>query len=237
MFGWDDVAVAGIGLFGHLFGAGKQAKAAKEAAAIEAAAQKYSADLQAKATADTLAFTRGQAQNAWQNSEVDRRGNYDQWAARERRVGSIGALVGLGPREIPGFVSGVDPQFGGAPGPSSSQGAPTAPTGPTGINWTADPAGLTAQLTDFFTKRGVAPTEVPYWVSKAGELVARGKQINNPGYADQRLNAAEIFGGGGGGAPTSRPAVRPIAAYMQTPFAPVPIAPGVPRVGSVGSYF
>ncbi len=81
--------------------------------------------------------------------------------------------------------------------------APTAapPAGaPQGINWGADPQTLTQQLTAYFASKGVPPTEVPYWVSKAPELVQRGQELGNPGYADQRLGAADILGGGGASA-------------------------------------
>ncbi len=81
--------------------------------------------------------------------------------------------------------------------------SPVAGGAPQGINWGADPQTLTQQLTAYFASKGVPPTEVPYWVSKAPELVQRGQELGNPGYADQRLGAADILGGGGGSsAPT-----------------------------------
>lgn len=53
-------------------------------------------------------------------------------------------------------------------------------------------------LQAFFSAHGVtpAPTSIPYWLSKRAELDARGQQIGNPNYANDRLAAAdEIIGG------------------------------------------
>lgn len=86
---WGAVAGAGIGLIGQIFGARSQAKATREA----------------------LDFQKQQAQNSYLNNEVARRANYDQWAARSRRIGSIGEALGYGAREIPAYVAGVNPYY------------------------------------------------------------------------------------------------------------------------------
>lgn len=104
---------AGTNLFGNLFGAWMQGNAADKAAAAEAAAVKYAAELQDAAGKRAEQFSREQAENAFLNNEAARRGNYDLNAARERRLGFIGDEVGLGPREIPGYVPGVDPHYTG----------------------------------------------------------------------------------------------------------------------------
>lgn len=124
MVPWRDIYSVGSNLFGNLFGAYKQGEAADKSAAIMAASAKYSADLQAKAAADSLAFQYGTAENAYQNNEVSRRGNYDMWRARERRLGTIGEEVGLGPREIPEYVGGVDPHYGTVGGAAAGVPAP-----------------------------------------------------------------------------------------------------------------
>lgn len=101
MFGpWGTVIGAGFDLFGTLFGANKQAESSR-----------YAADISSRDNAAALAFMKRQAQNAYANSEAARRANYEQWAARERRLGSVGRLLGWGPREIPAYVPGVDPRF------------------------------------------------------------------------------------------------------------------------------
>lgn len=226
---WGALIGAGVGLFGNLFGAHQQSKAASEAAQIEAAAQKYAADLQAKGQADALAFTKGQAENAYQNSEAARHGNYDQWAAAQRRIGSIGSLIGMGPREIPGYVAGVDPNFTGTGAPAGPSGAPAgaAPA----VN--ANNGDIGQQISAFFKSRGVADSETPYWVQKWAEFGAK-----DPAYFNKRLAAADIFGGGGGGQATTpgRP-IGTVGSYLQTPYAPVPITPGLAMPGAVGSYF
>lgn len=109
-------------LIGGLAAAGGQAAGAKigananrDAAAQSTAAANHAADLQAEANRQAIAFEREQAQNAFLNSEAARRGNYDQWAAREARLGSIGAALGYGSRPVPGYVPGVDPHYTGGP--------------------------------------------------------------------------------------------------------------------------
>lgn len=66
------------------------------------------------------------------------------------------------------------------------------------VDWSAPPGVLSQQLNAYFTKHGVSTHETPYWVSKAPELVARGREINDPNYASTRLSQSEVFGGGGG---------------------------------------
>ncbi len=113
-------------------------------------------------------------------------GNYN-WIYNEANLGGAPS----GPTNTPGSPN-YDPTQ-----PSLHQPLPGAAPAGGAIDWTADPATLTQQLTAFFASKGVPPTEVPYWVSKAPELVARGKEINNPNYAMDRLNAADSLGGGG----------------------------------------
>lgn len=86
---WGTVIGAGIGLVGSLFGAHSQSKANKEA----------------------ITFQKQQAQNSYLNNEVSRRANYDIWAARERRLASIGQALGYAPREIPAYAPGIDPMY------------------------------------------------------------------------------------------------------------------------------
>lgn len=136
---WGAVIGAGLGLFGNLFGAHEQASSANHGADLQAQAARYAADVNARAQAEALAFLRSQSENAYQNSETSRHGNYDQWAARERRLGSIGEALGYGNREVPGYVAGVDPKFVGSGATdgamAASGGVPTygANTGATGM--------------------------------------------------------------------------------------------------------
>jgi hypothetical protein len=93
-------AEAGLGLLGNWLGGRAQAKASR-----------YAADLQDQGSLRSLDFLKSQAQNSWQNDEVNRRANYDQWLAGERRVASVGRALGYGQREIPAYVPTVDPRF------------------------------------------------------------------------------------------------------------------------------
>lgn len=175
--GWGTLAGAGIGLFGSLFGASEQSGAATAAANINAQAQeqiaqmnanaqKYAADLAAKSSAAGLDFSKAGAENSFQNNEVSRAGNYDQWAAAQNRIGSVGKLLGFGDRVIPAYRPGVDPQFtgsGGAPSPIVNGTVPTSlgnlsdPNAWMGL--VSDPTKLSAFV------KGVAPNLSPGLVS------------------------------------------------------------------------
>lgn len=251
---WGTMIGAGTQLFGNLFGAHQQANSAREAADVIAAAQKYSADLQSKAAADALGFTKNQAQNAFQNNEVARRGNFDQWVSSRQRIGSVGALLGWEPPTTPAYVPGVDPKFSdpGAPtAPSVGQaltgGAPTAPGGGQG-----GAAALKALL-----DQGVDPqSAVTQFNQKYGRTTGNEAVYYDPsqhgGVATIGLPDAYLAKPGGswditqrGGAPAAQTpySTGSIGSYLSTPtpFMPVPITPALAmptpyRPGSVGSY-
>lgn len=126
------IIAAGIAGGTSIVGAKMQSGATSRAVNAQTAAANRAAELQAQSTREALAFERQSAQNAYANSETSRRGNYDQWAARERRLGSIGELLGYGTREVPGYVAGVDPRFTdpstGAPPTTGYVAPPTLPT-------------------------------------------------------------------------------------------------------------
>jgi len=223
---------------GTVYGAKKQSRAATDSAKLQTDAANHAADLQAKAAAEALAFQRQQAEADFQNSEASRRGNYDQWAAAQRRLQTLNDLLGLGPREIPDYVPGKDPNLDttGAPGGATTPPGTTPPTGQgagaTGVDWTSP--NLAAQLSAYFKSRGVADTEVPYWVGKAPELVARGREIGNPNYANERLAAADIFGGAKpttAPKPTTSPYSGTVGAILAPPYKRQVIAPATPMSG------
>lgn len=249
------LAIAGAASAGtSVYAANKASSTAKEAANTQAGAANHAADLQSKAAADALAFQKQQAEVDFQNSELARRANYDQYAAGRHRLDTLGGLLGQGPQTVPDYVPGKDPNFAG-PAPAGSVNGTTAPTtgapgsvnattsatGP--INWTAPPDQLSAQLSAYFKSKGVSDQETPYWVGKAAELVARGQELNDPGYADRRLSQANVFGGGGGStAPSATTA--PPGSINATGYAPMtagPITPAIqpPKVsyqpGSIGA--
>lgn len=111
MANWKDYFDIGSNLFGNLWGAHAQSSAANRGADMSAEAMRYAADLNARAQADSLRYLQQQGGNAFANAEASRHGNYDQWAARERRLGSIGEMLGYGSREIPAYVPGVAPTY------------------------------------------------------------------------------------------------------------------------------
>lgn len=240
---WGAVIGAGIGLFGSLFGAHMQSQAASESAQIEAAAQKYAADLAAKANADTLAFTKGQAENAFQNSEASRQGNYGMYAAAQRRLGSVGQLIGAGPREIPAYVPGVDPNFTGG---ASTGAAPTGGADPKIAafiqQWQQDPAHPASE--------GIAPLATA--IAQQFPGVSRYMYGQTP--SDNELNIGgqkyKVLGGenspaaywyqpGMNDAAPGASRLGSVASYLQatpTPYAAVPVARALQMPGSVGSY-
>lgn len=123
---------AGASIGSNVIGAKMQSGAARRMADTQTTAANYAADKQEAASLRAEAFQRQMAQNAYQNDEAARRGNYDllaatrrdeydRYAATEGRRGSIGALLGMGPRNIPAYhmpayVPGVDPGFEGGSG-------------------------------------------------------------------------------------------------------------------------
>ena len=97
------------------------------------------AEIQAQSTRETERFLREQAQAAWRDSEATRRGNYDQWAAMQRRIGGFSAGLGYGQHEIPGYVGSPDPGFMSGGGPGGPASGPMLPPG--------DPRGARAPFT------------------------------------------------------------------------------------------
>ncbi len=232
-----------------VYGASKQSGAAQEGAQAVADAQKYAADLQAQGAAQALAFTKGQAENAFQNSESARQGNYGQYAAAQRRLGSVGQLVGFGPREIPAYVPGVDPNFTGAPAsaamPSVGQatGAPPPASASTSANL-SDPSAWMSLVSNTpalssWVQQGLGPTASPdlvnYYIGKIkGQPGANPtEQAGSANYWMQKLQSDPNVTGR-----AAAPAVASVGSYLSTPYqapyAPTPITPGLP--GSVGSY-
>lgn len=198
------------------------AKKQDQARDATTSAANYAADLQAKQNADALAFSKAQAENAFQNNEAARHGNYDQWAAAQRRLGALGDLIGAPTREIPAYVPGVDPGFTG-----SGATNPAAPSGSSSMpNVNVGGGDIGQQISAYFKARGVADSETPYWVQKWSEF---GQ--NDPAYFNQRLSQADIFRGGSP-APTSIASsykVPPVNAYLGTPYASTPVTPALPN--------
>lgn len=230
---WGAVAGAGATAATGIYGANKQAGAANDAARLQSDAAKAAATQQDAAAQRAEAFQRQQAENEWRNSERVQRANYEQQRARLGTIAQFGSQYGINGIAMPDYVPGVDPGYdsgGAAPassGPTSS--GTIAGSAPPGINWTAPPDQLAQQISSYYKAKGVSDHETPYWVSKAAELVARGKEIGDPTYADKRLAASEVFGGGAApkGSIAALPAaVAPLAYAAPTTPIPTPYQPG-----------
>lgn len=166
---------AGINAGTGLLGTYLSNRAAQNAANTNADALKYQADLADAQNKRAELFARQQAENQWLNAEITRQANYNQWAAREGRVSSLGQAMGLSARDIPTYAPGTDPRYtndGTAPPPGYTPPGAT-PTGTTTgqpVNpATAKPSAealaaqfgtdpVTTALIDYYGKVGKAPT-------------------------------------------------------------------------------
>lgn len=105
-------------------GAAMQSRATGRATRQQVEGANYAADRQLEASREAERFQRQQAQQAWASAEADRRANYDQWAARERRLGSIAEMLGYGRREIPEYVPSTNPNYMPSVGDAVGMGMP-----------------------------------------------------------------------------------------------------------------
>lgn len=230
---------AGLGLFGSLFGAHEQSAAADKAAQIQADAARYAADQARQANEEALAFQKAQADRDFQISETNRRANYDQWAAREARVGTLAQLAGLPARQIPAYVS---LQTGSAP-----SGAVSAAT--TGVKGTA--ADLKAMIDSGMDPQQAAQKfNQQFGRTTGNEAQFYGADVHGTptiglpdAYLSLEPNGWSITQRGGGGAAAPAAAVKPapvsaampgtLAAYAQ---APQVLTPALQMPGTLGSY-
>lgn len=234
-----------------------QADAAKETARIQAESAAKAAALQKQANDETLAFSKQQATYGAQSTEVDRHANYDQWAAQQRRLGSIGEMVGLGPREIPGYVASPTPNFdtpggGGAMSGAGIVGTPSPATiGGTPSGNPTDPAFINSQLQNVYKSLGVqptgpgsGPTDIAYMAGKV--LQTGGWTPQNASYWPDRIKQELALAKSGGAPVAAKTAANPyrsVGDYLISPSAPtaalVRMAPALSRpapLQSVGSY-
>ncbi len=95
---------AGATAAAQLASASKTASGAKKSAQIQSDATNRGAELQAQSTREALDFQKAEAAKNQAIAEATRRANYDQWAAGQRRSGTLQQLLGLGAPEIPAYV-------------------------------------------------------------------------------------------------------------------------------------
>src|SRR3954468_16485095 len=134
----------------------KAAQAQQAATAAAMASQDKATEAQSKSAADTLQFEKDQAARDYAAQETARRANYDQWGARESRIGSLGEALGLPARNIPAYVPLQPPQATGT-GPAVTQAGGTAVPGSIGA--TPDAAavpGIDPAIVDALNKNYAA---------------------------------------------------------------------------------
>lgn len=210
---WSTIIQTGTGLFGSLFGAHEQASAASDNADKQAAAAKYAADQQDAASKRSEALLRQQSEADYQNQEVARRGNYDQYRAQRSRLGTLGAMLGLPAPEIPDYVPSVDPRFtsDGTQPPSTSAPSSGAPAG-------APAAGgsdaVTQALLDNYKALGVeptgpgsGPTDIAYFAKQAKDALASGERPLSYWLGPQGRVAQELAKAKGGTGTSTAPIV------------------------------
>ena len=194
-------ATAGLGFAG----ASKQAGAAQRAAELQTASANRAADIQAKAAADALAFQRQQAEADWRNSEITRQANYEQWRSGQQRLSPLGELLGLGPRQIPGYVPSIDPNLN----PSSASSSPTA------VN-PMDPrvSQIIAEATKNLPPTSESLDPIIAALNKAGIPASRARHGANGSLASDDKIALP----GGGGIDLIRSVGAPDAAWQFSPY-------------------
>lgn len=93
-----------IGGIGSMFGGKAQADAMQVAAQKQTEAANFAATKQAESAANALAFQKQQAAQDLATANSTQHANYDQWAARQGRLSTLGQMVGLRPFQIPAYV-------------------------------------------------------------------------------------------------------------------------------------
>lgn len=116
---WGAVG-AGAVATGAIASAKIGSNAYNKGAQAQTQAANYAADKTSQSAAAALQFQKEQAALDAQRAEENRHANYDQWAAREGRLGTLGELIGAGSRNIPAYVPISQ---GGTPPPTTGTGA------------------------------------------------------------------------------------------------------------------
>lgn len=197
-FPWGSVLGSAFSVGGQLFGA-KMASDANDRAA----------ELASQSQREALDFQKQMASQEQANFITAQNANYDQWAAREKRLSpyrasgqganqTLAGLLGLPAIDMP--PPAPPPQFQTMDFGGKTMPAPTTLSGLAGSTKTTTPGGssgvsasrgdIGGQISAYFKSRGVSDQETPYWVQKWGEFGAK-----DPAYFNQRLAQADIFRG------------------------------------------
>jgi hypothetical protein len=226
----------------NLIGNQQQIGATADAAQKQLEATKYAADAQAKAAAEALAFQRQQAAYDAVSAESTRAANYDQWAAKQQQLGSVGQALGLPARAIPAYVP--IPSAGGAPPPTApGAGSPGSPGSPDAAWW--NPQDAQGSVAALFA--GAPPTSQAI-LDRRAQIEAAGGQVSPanqegvtskiylPGVGWTRVLDGGVKGGQGTGwtfVPQGVGGGAPVVAQGAPVRAPVMADP----LGSVQQYF
>lgn len=225
-----------------------QADSARETARLQTEAATKAAQLQKESSDAALGFTKQQALYGAQSAETDRSANYQQWAAKERRLGSIGEMVGLGQRDIPSYVPSPTPNFDtpGSGGAAAGGGPSQAAQYLKGLLDTGkDPQ---AAIADTNAKFGLSPDKqnsaMYYDPSQHGGVATIGLPDSYLALKDGKWEMTVRNGSAApaAAAKTTTP-YRSVGDYLISPSAPtsaaVQLAPALARPApyrSVGSY-
>lgn len=196
-------------------------------AAQQTAATNYAADSQAKSNADTLAFQREQSARDLMMAESTQRANYDQWAAREGRLSSLGELIGAGPRNIPSYV------------PIGQSGGATSPVGAAGADLSGAKAAFDKlfpgdTLTPDMLKQGEGALKAAGFTLRPNAAGVVGKvQYGNGPIIDVIQGAAsgqnkKWWSVGGAAAPARAPYVSSASSLLSMPYSPALSSAGSP---------
>lgn len=177
---------------GQIYAARKQGQSADKAAA-----------LQTTASHDALAFQKEEAARDQGNFETTQHANYDQWAARESRMGALGEMVGLGPRTIPPYRSqGAQPPTGGAPGAGGASGPSAFLKGL--LDKGVDPQAAAAQTNAQF--KLTTGNEAKYYDASVHGTPVIGLPDSYIALENGKWNVTQRGGGGGAAAAPAAPA-------------------------------
>lgn len=111
-------------------------RAAGSAAKKETEAATHAADVAAQSNREALDFQKQQAKQELARAEAAQHANYDQWAARQRRLSNLSVLTGAGTMEIPDYRP--IPVLPDADASATTPGAPP-PSGPPAPGGTPPP--------------------------------------------------------------------------------------------------
>lgn len=122
------VAAAAITAGGAIAGGAMSSRAAGKSAKLQTDAANHAADVNKQAADERLAFERSQAEQVAKQAEIDRKANYDQWAAGQAQHNRVREALGYPTTPIPPYVPSAPANFGGTPAPTT--GAPPNTTMP-----------------------------------------------------------------------------------------------------------